>query len=107
MGSVAVPLLLPWIPGRSFAWKGLLTGILWSIIFTYAFSYSPAGILFFLLIMPPVSSYLALNFTGATTYTSQSGVKKEMRYALPYYFVSFGAGLILGIASLLFTDIKI
>jgi len=30
-----------------------------------------------------VSAFYTLNFTGCTTYTSRSGVKKEMRIAIP------------------------
>ena len=30
-----------------------------------------------------VSSYLAMDFTGATPFTSPSGVEKEMRRAIP------------------------
>jgi acetyl-CoA decarbonylase/synthase complex subunit gamma len=37
-----------------------------------------------------IASYLAMNFTGASTYTSLSGVKKEMRWALP---LEIGTGL--------------
>ncbi len=44
-----------------------------------------------ILLIPAVSAYLAMNFTGASTYTSLSGVKKEMRWALP---VQIGAGVI-------------
>jgi hypothetical protein len=33
--------------------------------------------------LPAVSSYVAMNFTGATTFTSPSGVEKEMRGAIP------------------------
>jgi hypothetical protein len=36
-----------------------------------------------LLAMTAVSSFVALNFTGATPFTSLSGVEKEMRRALP------------------------
>ena len=36
-----------------------------------------------LFILPPISSYLALNFTGATTFTSLSGVMKETTYGVP------------------------
>jgi acetyl-CoA decarbonylase/synthase complex subunit gamma len=32
-----------------------------------------------------------MNFTGASTYTSLSGVKKEMRRALP---IEIGAGIV-------------
>jgi hypothetical protein len=30
-----------------------------------------------------ISSYLAMNFTGSTPFTSPSGVEKEMRKAIP------------------------
>ena len=45
-------------------------------------------------VIPALSAYLAMNFTGASTYTSLSGVKKEMRRAVP---LQIGAG-ILGLA---------
>jgi acetyl-CoA decarbonylase/synthase complex subunit gamma len=44
-----------------------------------------------LFLIPALSAYLAMNFTGASTYTSLSGVKKEMRWALP---CQIGAGMI-------------
>ena len=36
-----------------------------------------------LLITIVISSYLAMNFTGSTPFTSSSGVEKEMRRAIP------------------------
>ena len=51
-----------------------------------------------LLLLPAIAAYLAMNFTGASTYTSLSGVKKEMRWAVPLE-IAFGAGgLILWVA---------
>jgi acetyl-CoA decarbonylase/synthase complex subunit gamma len=44
-----------------------------------------------ILLIPSVSAYLAMNFTGASTYTSLSGVRKEMRWALP---AEIGAGVV-------------
>ena len=35
-----------------------------------------------MLIIPAISSYLAMNFTGASTYTSLSGVKKDINEVL-------------------------
>ena len=35
------------------------------------------------LLTTAVSSYAAMNFTGATPYTSPSGVEKEMRQGIP------------------------
>lgn len=104
IGCVIVPILLPWIPGRAFAWKGWLLGIFWAV-FVYRFS-GWAGIpitnwkliLANLLILPAISAFLALNFTGATTYTSLSGVKKEMKIALPAIIISVVLGVILVLA---------
>jgi len=40
-----------------------------------------------------------MNFTGASTYTSLSGVKKEMRWAVPLEIVGGVAGLTLWVGS--------
>ena len=39
----------------------------------------------YLMIIPAISAFFALNFTGSSTYTSLSGVKKEMKITLPYF----------------------
>lgn len=85
-GIVIGPLLLPWLPGRSFAVKGAVAGFLWVIgflLFTGFRSYDPfvGGAAF--LALPAVSAFYTLNFTGCTPFTARSGVKKEMRPALP------------------------
>ena len=102
-GSVLTPALLPFIPGRAFAWKGWLAGLA-----VTAGSLSASGKLKrgnrllsagHLLLFPALSSYLALNFTGASTYTSPSGVNKEMKTALPWIAgaAAAGAALTLGV----------
>ena len=84
-GAVAAPILLPWIPGRAFALKGTLTGIVAGLAVAMAFknylSWIEATALIFFTMA--ISSYLAMNFTGSTPYTSPSGVEKEMRRAIP------------------------
>ena len=40
-------------------------------------------ILSWFLVITAISSYLAMNFTGSSTFTSLSGVKKEMKISLP------------------------
>lgn len=83
-GAVCVPLLLPWIPGKSFSFKGAIMGLLGGAI---SGSYLPItnGIEFcaFVSAVISVSSYLAMNFTGSTPFTSPSGVEKEMKIAIP------------------------
>jgi hypothetical protein len=84
-GAVAAPVLLPWIPARAFALKGMLTGIAAGLAVA-AIYYSRiiwAEALALLLVTMAASSYLAMNFTGSTPFTSPSGVEKEMRKAIP------------------------
>ena len=95
-GAVLVPVLLPFIPGRALAWKGWLLGLLWAGV--YLWLISPAAnwsrIAAYLLLLPPLASFLAMNFTGSTTYTSLSGVVKEMRIAVPAQIISAGLGIL-------------
>ncbi len=84
-GAVAAPILLPWIPGRAFALKGALTGVVAGLAVVLLFK---SGLVWLetmalLLITVAISSYLAMNFTGSTPFTSPSGVEKEMRRAIP------------------------
>lgn len=88
-GTFLTPLLLPWIPFRSFALKGLLVGGFTTAALVF---FIPAQALqsvylqaFSLVLFPAVSSYLALQFTGSTAFTSISGVKKELKFSLPLY----------------------
>lgn len=84
-GAVAVPILLPWLPGRAFAVKGAITGAVAGFGTTLLFR-GQVGFtegLALCLWTLAVSSYLATNFTGATPFTSPSGVETEMRRALP------------------------
>ena len=88
-GAVLSPLLLPWLPGRAFSLKGFGLGILAVAVLMVFGRNGWTGwggrfeILAWVFIVPAASAYLAMNFTGASTYTSLSGVRKEMRWALP------------------------
>ncbi len=100
-GAVVTPLLLPWLPGRAFALKGLWPGLaaaaLWALLRLprAAAPGDTVEILAWLLLIPAASAYLAMNFTGASTYTSRSGVKKEMRWALPAQIAAGAVGVLL------------
>lgn len=96
-GTVAGPMLLPWIPGRSFSIKGLLAGILF---FVFSFFIILPGVSLvetaaWFLLITALSSFLTMNFTGASTYTSLSGVKKEMRFAVPVQLAGTVVGVVL------------
>lgn len=103
-GCVVTPMLLPWIPGRAFSFKGWLLGLLWAagvIAVNGGFGNIKYGVLTaiaYLLILPAVSAYYAMNFTGSSTYTSYSGVMKEMKIAIPLIAASAGLGIILLLA---------
>ncbi len=100
-GIVLGPILLPWLPGRSFAVKGAVVGLLWCILFYVladgvAWNGAVKAALF--LALPALSAFHTLNFTGCSTFTSRSGVKKEMRIALPTIAIALVFSLILLLA---------
>ncbi|MBN2426853.1 MAG: acetyl-CoA synthase subunit gamma [Deltaproteobacteria bacterium] len=84
-GTVAVTVLLPWLPGASFACKGMIAGLLWSgcWVLWAGENLSLPTLIGSVLALTTVSSFYALNFTGSTPFTSPSGVRKEMRTAFP------------------------
>ena len=84
-GAVLTPILLPWIPGKAFSVKGLLAGLPAGIWVMWVFRRQTDGLeaVALLLCVGALSSYLAMNFTGSTPFTSPSGVEKEMRRAIP------------------------
>jgi hypothetical protein len=106
LGSAVTPVLLPWLPGRAFSLKGMFAGILLSVTL--------AGIVFllpgffrnnlqyaaWLIGIPALTSFLGMNFTGASTYTSLSGVKKEMKIAIPFQIAGALVSAVLWIAGL-------
>jgi hypothetical protein len=89
-GALLTPILLPWIPGRQFWFKGLQVAGLTGLVFIFtvmseATLMEKTGILFWIIAL---ASYMAMNFTGATPYTSLSGVEKEMRKGLPVQIIT-------------------
>jgi hypothetical protein len=98
-GSFITPILLPFIPGKAFAFKGFLMGVIGTACIVYCHGwFTKPYILFgigYMLSLPALSAFLAMNFTGATTYTSFSGVIKEMKIAVPLIILSLVAGVVL------------
>ena len=84
-GIVITPMFLPYIPGRRFSLKGFFTG---ALVFLLLLLLKSTGENAFemgswFLVITTISSFLAMNFTGSSTYTSLSGVKKEMKISVP------------------------
>ncbi len=113
-GVFIFPILLPVLPTRSFCLKGLLLGGLVALPFAvgaYARGADSAGwmrvggALTYLLAFPPITAYLALLFTGSTTFTSRSGVRREIfTYIRPMAFLfagGVGLAILLRLAALI------
>lgn len=100
-GVVALPLLLPYLPLPAFSAKGALTGGLMALpLMAYASSTVGAAELAAILLWTVASSsYLGMNFTGSTPFTSPTGVEKEMRRALPWQAGATVVGLLIWIAA--------
>jgi len=100
-GAFLGPLLLPYLPFRYFAGKGLVAGLfVFGIIVLLGHrDMSILSMLAWFLISGAISSYLTMNFTGSSTYTSLSGVRKEMGIFVPIQILFAFSGLVLVIIS--------
>jgi ribosomal protein S28E/S33 len=106
LGLALTPALLPLLPGRAFSTKGAIVGLLIILaVGWYAWGHPDifvgwivAGAWIFLI--PAMTSFTAMNFTGASTYTSLSGVKKEMRVAVPMQITFAAIGTVAWITGL-------
>jgi hypothetical protein len=96
-GSVLFQVLLPWLPFRSFIVNGWLLAAAMIVTIGVWTGTNVLALLPLLLILPPVSAYLAVNFTGSTTFTSLSGVKKELAWGIPLMIASIITGIVIQI----------
>ena len=98
-GVALMPMLLPWLPGRSFSAKGAWIGLAYMLcIGLIAWTHSGLfenrlSMAAWFFIAPALASFTAMNFTGASTYTSLSGVRREMRTAVPFQLLCAAAGI--------------
>ncbi len=104
VGAVLVPALLPILPFRAFSLKGLILGAIYStllVLFLREPFLLDRGIMFLvsnLLVINAIITYLALNFTGSSTYTSFTGTIKETRMAMLFILPAAIVGVLLMIA---------
>jgi acetyl-CoA decarbonylase/synthase complex subunit gamma len=98
-GALVTPVLLPYVPFRSFAVKGWIMGVLSVFVATRYLGLpavqDPILLTVAYLLFPGLSSYIALQFTGSTTFTGMSGVKKELKIGIPLYIGAASVSLIL------------
>jgi hypothetical protein len=106
-GAVAFPLLLPLLPFRAFALKGLALGVVAELtVGLAAFCCLGTPVLTLVAVGLPAITlviWLAMNFTGATTFTSQTGATLELKLALKPLIVASGTGLVLAIVHLVWS----
>jgi acetyl-CoA decarbonylase/synthase complex subunit gamma len=95
-GCVLTPMLLPVIPFKRFSLKGLVVGWFMAILLLYVnlLGNKILEIISWFLIIGGISSFMAMNFTGTSTFTSLSGVQKEMKISLPAQIFGTAFGFI-------------
>lgn len=109
-GVVLFPILLPFIPTTDFSTRGFIIGGLMALPFALNAFYGNTDealwlrsdwALSYMLTMPAISAFLALNFTGSSTFTSVTGVRREIFTYVPKMAWMFGIGIIMAIVLLL------
>lgn len=100
VGIVLTPSLLPWLPGRAFAVKGAATGAALGLALALLWPFGWLAGASVGLLSVSACSFLGLMFTGCTPYTSASGVRDELRWALPVQGGAAAVGLAGWVAAL-------
>jgi hypothetical protein len=103
VGALLFPALLPFLPTRAFAVKGAFLGLLWTTLCVFGkgldnicdWIYGTSLVL----IGTPISAFIAMNFTGSSTFTSQGGAQLEVERGLIPMIASAAAGIALGCAA--------
>ena len=105
-GLMLFPVVIPWIPTPNFSTKGFILGGIIALPFFVVVAFSaPTAVWWknlgqafpYLLLVPSLTAFTTLNYTGATPFTSKSGVAREIFSYFPVMFWIFCAGAILGI----------
>ena len=83
--TIMSPILLPYVPFRSFSLKGFFISLIFVIAYIVCYHLTSFYLITgSILLFPALSAFVTLNFTGSSTYTSISGVRKEMRRYIPF-----------------------
>jgi hypothetical protein len=83
VGTLLFPALLPYLPFKAFAAKGAVLGAVWSGAASLLLGFSALGSAALVLVATSLIAYLAMNFTGSSTYTCKKGAELEVRIGLP------------------------
>jgi len=114
-GLGAFPTLLPYLPGDAFSYKGfsLGAGVGLSAAAAALFANDGASLpmrllraVSYMLVLPPLTAFIALNFTGCSTYTSPSGVRREINTYVPIMAGMAGTGLLANVTYRILRSLK-
>jgi len=112
LGAAGFPLFLPLLPGRFFSVRSILPFTVLSVIAAVcAHLILPAAVAIepsraFLYLIPTIAAfllsgaavaYLAMNFTGSSTFTNQKGVEREVSRSLPVITGTAAIGMIMAL----------
>jgi len=119
-GTILFPALLPFLPFRAFSVKGAVLGFLWTALSAFVAFFPaifsggaslpvspslPADFILLALsgafLTIPLVSFLSMNFTGASTFTCQTGAELEVKIGLPVMIGMVAAGIIFGVLKLI------
>lgn len=101
VGALLFPALLPVLPFRPFALKGAVLGLVWSMGLAGLLGLDARPALAYVLAASGVVSFMAMNFTGSSTYTNLTGAAREVRLGLPIQAAAALGGVLLALAGVL------
>jgi acetyl-CoA decarbonylase/synthase complex subunit gamma len=110
-GTIIFSAVLPYIRSRYFSAKGAMLGAL-SAVILLALASAKAGSVNVLAVIAlvsgaaSISSFLALNYTGSTTFTSISGAKQEVKFSMPLIIAGLAISSIMAAADIILRSIK-
>jgi hypothetical protein len=98
-GGLLVPLLLPWLPFRAFVLKGALAGALCAAAAVWLLPMGRVEAAGTVLLILAITSFMAMSFTGSTTFTTPAGARLEVRRGLPAILASVAVGTVLRVGA--------
>jgi hypothetical protein len=102
VGVFAFPVLLPYLPFKAFALKGTVLGIAWVAAWALLSRPSALRIASVLLLVTPIMAFIAMNYTGSSTFTSQPGAALEVKRGIVPMALSLALGLGLSVVARIF-----
>jgi hypothetical protein len=95
IGTLVFPALLPYLPFRAFVAKGAVLGLVWTVVLSLALGLGLLEAAAFFLVAGSIIAFIAMNYTGSSTYTGLTGAKLEVKYGLPILIASVVVGVVL------------